>query len=420
MVGLSNGMKEEGWVRMEMKEEKKGLLNEIRVLDLADEKASFCSRLLVDMGASVIKVERPGGDSSRKVGPFLGNSPHPERSLFFYYHNTNKRGITLNIEHPMGKEIFLRLIKRADIVVETFPPGYLEKLRLDFEILKETNPKLILVSVTGFGQKGPRSQYKSCNLVASAFGGQMYVSGSPSGPPLESFGGQSYYIASLFAAISILLALRKRVQSGKGEHIDISSQEAVASTLDHVLVRYFYDRIIPKRQGNLSWDHSSFILPCKDGHFHLTISTGWETLIEWIASEGMAEDLVNEKWKDEEFRLRNVDHVIDILKRWTQTHSSQELFELGQLIRFPWAPVYSPEQVFENPQLKRRDFFIDVDHPEIGTSFKYPGSPFQLSSTSLDRRKRAPLIGEDNVQIYQKELGLSNEELQRLYSLSVI
>jgi benzylsuccinate CoA-transferase BbsE subunit len=248
----------------------------------------------------------------------------------------------------------------------------------------------------------------------------MYVSGSPPGPPLKSFGEQSYYSASVFAAISILLALRKRVQSGKGEHIDISSQEAVASTLDHVMVRYLYDRIIPIRQGNLSWNHSSFVLPCKGGHIHLTISSGWETLIEWIASEGMAEDLVDEKWKDEEYRLRNIDHVIDILQRWTQTHSSQELFELGQSMRFPWAPVYSPEQVLESPQLKERGFFIDVDHPEMGTSLKYPGTPFQLSSTSLNRWKRAPLVGEDNVQIYQKELGFSDEELQRLFSLNVI
>ena len=405
---------------MEVKGPKQNLLEGIRILDLADEKASFCSKLLADMGAYVIKVERPGGDSSRKIGPFLGNSPHPERSLFFYYNNTNKLGITLNLEHPIGKEIFLRLIKRVDIVVETFPPGYLENLKLEFEILKETNPKLILISVTGFGQNGPRSKYKSCDLVASAFGGQMYVSGSPLNPPLKSFGEQSYYSASLFAAISALLALRKRVHSGKGEHIDISSQEAVASTLDHVMVRYFYDRIIPKRQGNLSWNHSSFILPCKDGHIHLTISTEWETLVEWIASEGMAEDLMDEKWKDEEYRLRNIDHVIDILQRWTRTHPAQELFELGQCMRFPWASVYSPEDVLNSLQLKTREFFIDVDHPELGVALGYPGIPYRLNHSILKRGRRAPLIGEDNVQIYEKELGLSEEELKRLSSMKII
>ncbi len=403
-----------------MKGEKEDLLAGIQVLDLADEKASFCSKLLADLGAYVIKVERPGGDSSRKIGPFLGNSPHPERSLFFYYHNTNKLGITLNLEHPMGKEIFLRLIKRMDVVVETFPPGYLENLKLDFEILKEINPKLILASVTGFGKDGPRKNYKSCDMVASAYGGQMYVSGSPSTPPLKSFGEQSYYTASLFAAIGILIALRKRVHTGRGEHMDISLQESVASTLDHVMVRYFYDRIIPKRQGNLSWNHSSFILPCKDGHIHLTISTQWETLVEWIASEGMAEDLMNDKWKDEEYRLRNIDHVMDILQRWTQTHSAQELFELGQLMRFPWARVYSLKEVLNNAQLQARDFFIDVEHPEAKRSISYPGSPYKLSGSPSCRWKRAPLIGEDNVQIYQRELGLSDEELQRLSSLGVI
>ena len=405
---------------MTSKKEKGGLLQEIRILDLADEKASFCSKLLADMGANVIKIEKPGGDSSRKIGPFLGNSPHPERSLFFYYHNTNKLGITLNLEHPMGREILLRLIRRIDIVIEAFTPGHLKDLNLDFEILKEANPRLILVSVTGFGQNGPRSGYKSCDLVASAFGGQMYVSGSPLTPPLKSFGEQSYYSASLFAAIGVLLALRKRVQSGKGEHIDISLQESVVSTLDHVMVRYFYEKVVGKRQGNLSWNHSSFILPCKEGYIYLTISTQWETLVEWMASEGMAEDLIGEEWKEEEYRLRNIHHVIDIFQRWTRTHSPQELFELGQQMGFPWAPVYSPKEVLNSPQLKEREFFIDVDHPELEATLGYPGIPYRLNHSMLKRWKRAPLIGEDNAQIYEKELGFSEEELKRLSSLKVI
>ena len=405
---------------MTSKEGKDGLLQGIRILDLADEKASFCSKLLADMGADVIKVEKPGGDSSRKIGPFLGNSPHPEKSLFFYYHNSNKLGITLDIEKDEGKKIFFKLLKKTDVVVETFHPGYLKKLDLGFDVLSKVNSGLILTSVTGFGQNGPRCQYGSCDLVASAFGGQMYVSGSPLTPPLKPFGEQSFYVTSLFAAIGILLALRKRMHSGKGEHIDISSQEAVASTLDHVMVRYFYDQIIPKREGNLSWNHSSFILPCKDGHFYLTISTQWETLVEWMASEGMAEDLIGEEWKEEEYRLRNLDHVIRILQKWTKTHSAKELFELGQQMRFPWAPVYSPNEVLTGPQLKVREFFFDVDHPDLGMTLGYPGFPFKLNPSVLKRWKRAPLIGEDNIQIYGKELGLSLEEIERLSSMKVI
>ena len=396
------------------------LLEGIQILDLADEKASFCTKLLADMGASVIKVERPGGDLSREIGPFLGNCPHPERSLFFLHHNTNKLGITLSLEHSEGKKIFCKLADRADVVVESFSPGYLKDLGLSFEILIRTNPKLILVSVTGFGQDGPRSQYKSCDLVASACGGQMYVSGSPSTPPLKPFGEQSYYAASFFAAIGILLALRKRNRSGKGEHIDISLQEAVVSTLEHVMIQYFYEKTIPKRQGSLHWNNSFCILPCKDGHILMSLFQQWETLVEWIGSEDMAEDLKAEKYKGEEFRQNHRDHIIEVLQRWTKTHTANELFESGQLMRFPWAPVYSPKEVPENPQLKSRGFFVEVGHPEMGTLIQYPGAPYKFDSRSLDRWKRAPLIGEDNVEIYQRELGLSEEELKRLSSIHAI
>ena len=405
---------------MKMEEKKEGLLSGIRILDLADEKASFCSKLLADLGAYVIKIEKPGGDPSRRIGPFLGNSFHPEKSLSFYYNNTNKLGVTLNLENSVGREIFHKLVKRMDVVIETFSPGYLKDHRLDLETLNEINPQLILVSVTGFGQKGPRNQYKSCDLVASAFGGQMVLSGSASTAPLRPFGEQSYYVASLFAAIGILLAIRKRTQTGRGDHIDISLQESVVSTLDHVMVRYFYEQIIPKRQGNLHWNYSFCILSCKDGHLLMTPFQQWETLVEWMDSEGMAEDLKDERYREEGYRLGRIDHVIEVLERWTKTHTRHELFELGQLMRFPWAPVHSPKEVLDNPQLKERSFFIDVNHPEIGTSLKYPGAPYKFSHYSSNRRKRAPLIGEDNVQIYQGELGLSDEELQRLSSLNVI
>lgn len=405
---------------MEAKCQKDSFLRGIRILDLADEKASFCSKLLADMGAYVIKIERPGGDPSRKIGPFSGNYPHPEKSLFFFHNNTNKLGITLNLEHREGKKIFCRLVEKADVVVESFSPGYLNGLDLGFEVLSKINPKLILVSVTSFGQYGPRSKYKSCDIVTSAFGGQMYVSGDESTPPLKPFGEQSFYTASLFAAIGVLLALRKRVQSGKGEHIDISMQEAVVSTLEHVWIRYFYEKIIPKREGNLHWNRNFCVLPCKDGHILITLLQQWETLVQWMASEGMAEDLIEEKWKEEEYRQRHLGHVIEVIQRWAKNHTAQELFEQGQLMQFPWAPVYSPKEVLESSQLKSRGFFVEVGHPEIGTSIQYFGAPYKFDGCSLDRWKRAPLIGEDNLEIYQKELGLSDEELKRLSSIHAI
>ena len=405
---------------MKVRDPNVNFLEGIRILDLADEKASFCTKLLADMGASVVKVERPEGDPSRKMGPFLGESPHPERSLFFLHHNTNKLGITLNLEHSEGRKIFHRLVERADVVVESFSPEYLKDLGLSYEILSRTNPRLILVSVTGFGQDGPRSKYKSCDIVTSAFGGQMYVSGSPSTPPLKPYGEQSYYTASLFAAIGILLALRKRNHTGEGEHIDISLQEALVSTLEHVMIQYFYEKTIPKRQGSLHWNNSFCILPCKNGYILMSLFQQWETLVEWMDSEGMAEDLKEEKYKGEEFRQTHLDHIMEVLQRWTKTHTANELFELGQLMRFPWAPACSPKEVLESPQLKSRGFFVEVGHPEIGTFIHYPGAPYKFDGRSLGRWERAPLVGEDNVEIYQRELGLSEEELRRLSSIYAI
>jgi benzylsuccinate CoA-transferase BbsE subunit len=397
-----------------------GLLQGIRVLDLADEKGSFCSKLLADLGARVIKIEKPGGDSSRKIGPFRDDLASSERSLFFSHNNTNKLGVTLNLDHPAGKDVFTKLLKGTDVVVETFPPGYLDSLGLGFEDLAEISLRLVLVSLTGFGQSGPRKGFKSCDLVASAFGGQMYVSGSPSTSPLKPFGEQSYYTASLYAAIAVLLALRKRGQTGKGEHVDLSLQEAVVSTLDHVMVRYFYEKVVPQRQGSMHWNHSFCVLPCKDGHILVTLFERWDTLVEWLEGEGMAEDLKDKRYKEEAYRLERINHIMQVLERWTRTHTARELFELGQLMSFPWAPVHSPVDVFDNPQLKARQFFVEVNHPEIGASIQYAGSPFQFAYPPSRPWKRAPLPGEDNILIYREELGLTEKEMRRLSSIGAI
>jgi crotonobetainyl-CoA:carnitine CoA-transferase CaiB-like acyl-CoA transferase len=146
----------------------------------------------------------------------------------------------------------------------------------------------------------------------------------------------------------------------------------------------------------------------------------WETLVEWMESEGMAEDLTDPKWKEEEYRLNHLSYIIEVLQRWTKTHTVIELFELGQLMQFPWAPVNSPREVSDNPQLKARRFFIDVVHRETGASFKYPGMPYQSGSLSSTQWKRSPFVGEDNMKIYQKELGISEKELEKLSSIGAI
>ena len=400
---------------MESTPDRYGFLHGLRILDLADEKASFCTRLLADMGACVIKVEKPGGSASRNTGPFLKDASRPKTGIPFIYNNTNKLDITLDLEHKEGRSIFLKLVPGTDAVVETFAPGDLKRMGLGFEALKALNPKLILASVTGFGQKGPRKSFKANDLIASAYGGQMYACGSPDRPPLKSFGDQSYYTASLFAATAILLALRNRAKSGAGEHLDISLQASVTATLEHVMVRYFSEGINFQRQGSRHWNEGFVILPCKDGFIHATLFQKWETLVEWLASEGMAEDLADEKWLDEDFRRQNLEHVIAVLKKWTTNHTVDEIFKLAQLMRFPWAPVRSPNEVINCSQLKARNFFIERKESGSGKPVTFPGTPYKTSAKIDIRTNPAPQPGEHNEMIYRQELGLSKKNLKRLY-----
>jgi crotonobetainyl-CoA:carnitine CoA-transferase CaiB-like acyl-CoA transferase len=350
----------------------------------------------------------------------LKNSSHPEESLSFWYNNSNKLGITLNLEKAAGKEIFAKLMKNIDVVVESFPPGYLDKFGLGFEFLSRVNPGVIMASVTGFGQNGPRRDFKVCDLVTSAFGGQMYVCGSPLLPPIKAYGRQSYLTASLYAAVGILLALRRKAKTGRGDHIDISIQEAVVSTLEHVMVRYFHDQVVAKRRGSRHWNDFFCILPCKDGFIHLTPFQQWETLVALLDSEGMAEDLVSEKWRNEEYRAENLDHVIHVIGKWSKGHTADELFELGQLMRLPWAPICSPKQISLSPQLKERGFFMEFDHAEISLALNYPGSPYRFRPHYLMPRKKAPQVGEDNVEVYRQEVGLTDKELEGICASRLI
>jgi len=383
-----------------------GALSGCRVLDLVDDKGMLCSRLLADMGAAVIKVEKPGG-----------NSP---RGLSLWEANLGKSGITLNLEVKRGQEIFKRLVKTADVVVESYQPGYLEALGLGYSHLSQVNPQLIMASITDFGQNGPYRDYKSCDMVACALGGQMYVCGEPETPPLKPFGAQAYYSACLFAAVGILLALWNRHTTGRGQHIDVSVQECVAAALDHVLVRYFYEGVVARRQGSLHWNNAFRIFPCRDGYILLSLFQQWETLVEWLDAEGMAEDLTDKKWLDRGERLQHLDHVVEVLERWTQSHTVAELVEKGQLMRFPWAEVTSIPKLVGSPQLKERDFWVEVEHSETGRKYKFPGAPCKLSRSLWQVGSHLPNTGEHNKEIYHGELGLSGGEIEALVREGVI
>lgn len=373
-------------------------LNGLRVLDLADEKASYCSKLLADLGAEVVKMEQPGGERSRLAGPFVQGQPHTGASLSFWYNNAGKRGLTLDLESETDRATIRQMVRGCDVVVESFTPGYLDGLGLGYKGLSAINPGLVMASVTGYGQTGPYSKYKSCDLTASASGGQMYLNGRPDRAPLKPCGNQSYYLGSLFAANGILLALHWRDRSGKGQYIDISLQEAVAAALEHVLVRYFHDDVIPCRQGALQWNCSSDIFPCRDKFVLCTFNREWDTLLELLNSQCMAADLTHPAWSDEEFRKTHIENIQEIMSFWTCTQDSKGVFELGQSMRFPWGIVNSIEAVAKNEQLRARGFFLTARHPAAPKEFKVPGPVIKFDDAPVYKWRPAPSAGEHDAE----------------------
>lgn len=371
-------------------------LNGIRIVDLADNKAAFCSRLLCDLGAEVIKVEAPGGDRSRFEGPMAGDIVAPENSLSFWYYNGGKLSIMLDLATENGRRHFLQLIQSSDLLIESCPPGYLENLNLDYNALKEFNPALSMVSVSGFGLSGPYSKYKAYDIAASASGGQMYVCGRQGRPPLKPFGNQSYYLASLMGAAGALLALSGREKYGMGQHVDLSLQEAVASALEHVLVQYFQDGTVPQRQGSLQWNGSSDLFPCRDGYVLLTFNREWEPLVELLDQQGMAADLNHPVWQDEDFRRQHIDDIEEVITNWTCRQNSGDIFQLGQAMRFPWAVLNGIEQVMQNEQLTSRGFFIPAQHPLTGKEFLIPRPVINFRGSPDCSWSKPPSAGEHN------------------------
>ena len=368
--------------------------------------------MLADLGASVTKVEWPRRDGSREKEPVRKGPSRSSESISFTGHHAAKPSIPLDIEQKAARNQLLALVERHDVFIETFQPGYLERLGLGFAILKQKNPHLIHLSMTGFGQTGPRRDYRSCDLVASAFGGQMYVSGSPSGPPTQLYGCQSAYSASLSGAVAVLLAIRRCRLTGMGADIDLSIHEAVVSTLDHVMVRCFHDKVVSRRLGGHYWNNVFHIFPCRDGHIQLTPLYQWETLLEWMTAENLGGDLNDDAWKDETYRNEHIDHIIHVMEKWTLTHRTQELFESGQAMHFPWAPVCSPNDVRSSPQLAARQFFRSAEIKENGPIHARPGMPYRFRRGNLTKRHPAPLPDEHKWEFYGRESGLDNGGLR--------
>ena len=276
------------------------MLSPYRVLDLTDESGFLCGRLLADLGADVIKVEPPGGDPARHIGPFYGDDPAPEKSLYWFAFNANKRGVTLDLESPAGHDQFAALVATADFVVESFAPGRMVALGFGYEAIRRINPACILVSISPFGQTGPYRDYKAPDIVAWALGGHMSICGPPEGPPYHvSHHSQSHLLGASDAAVGAMIALQARQRSGRGQHVDVAIRDAVVDSTYQVTANWDMirtNRALGQRAASINFP---WTWPCQDGSVVAVLSTGargnvrMSPFVDWMASEGFHSTIVS-------------------------------------------------------------------------------------------------------------------------------
>lgn len=422
-----------------MVERKDSLLGGCRVLDLTDEKGLLCGKLLGELGADVIKIEPPGGDPARNIGPYYKDIPHPEKSLFWFFTNLHKRGITLNIETPDGREIFKRLVETADLVVESFEPGYMESLGLGYSELEKINPRIIMTSITPFGQTGPYAQYKTTDIVGVSMGGWVRTSGEIGGPPNRLSSPQLYFLGGLHGAAGSIVALYHRELTGEGQHVDVSCQQAVVLSL--MVVAEIYDMFKYSYRGmgsNYAGARpdgtilfSRIMYPCKDGHVFSFVTGASQAgmvasskiLVEMANREGLALELKDYPWQTIDastISQEELTRITDCIANFIKTKTKAELFDAAITKGILLCPVNTIEDVMGSPQLEFREFWQGIKHPELGETITYPGYPIKLSEDARPVQQRAPLIGEHNEEIYEKEMGLSKEQLAILKTSGII
>ncbi|MFI5353019.1 MAG: CaiB/BaiF CoA transferase family protein [Candidatus Binatales bacterium] len=397
-----------------------GALAGLRVLDLTTHRGALSARLLADMGADVIKVEPPEGESGRQIGPFVDDVPDRDRSLFFWFYNLNKRSLTLDLTRRRGAEILRALARSADVIVESFAPGTIAKLGLGWDELHRGNPALILCSIAPFGQTGPYRDFEADDTIVTATAGMLYVNGYPGRKPVRPLGLQAYHSAAIYGAIAIMCALLARDRDGLGQWIDLSIQEAAAAAVEHVAGSYFMAQEVEPRRGTLHWSRYFRVGKCRDGYVMHCSLGDWTSLVEWIKADGKAQDLDAPEWEDVLYRKQHAEHLFDVLDQWAAGYSRDDLLERAQTLRLPYASVRPPETLFDDEQLLARGYFAEVEHPELGRKFRYPGAPYIFGGTPWRAYRRPPLLGEHTGEILRDDLGIDPAELAALAGERVI
>ena len=397
--------------------ENKGLLEGIVVLDLTRVLAGpYCGTLIADMGATVIKVENPtGGDDSRSMGPFINGN-----SVYYANFNRSKLGCTLNLKTSEGKEIFKELVKKADIIIENYRPGTMEKLGLGYDELKKVNPAIIYGAVSGFGHTGPLSKRAGYDIIGQAMGGLMSTTGWPGGPATRSGTPLGDVLGGLNLAIGILAALVNREKTGLGEKVDVALVDSVASAMENITMIYQATGRIPQRIGNRyesTYPYDSF--PANDGD--VIIAAGNNKLFSILCEIMEQPELQNDsRFLDVKSRVANHDDLFEIVSTWTKKYSVEEIDKKLNDAGCPASIVNTIDRLVVDRQIAgAREMFPEIEQPGIG-KLQITACPQKLTRTKSYPRKAAPLLGEDNIDIYGKLLGFDENKIKELKEKGII
>ncbi len=413
------------------------MLNPYRVIDLTTERGLLCGQILADLGADVIKIEPPGGSSARRLGPFYQDQEGAENSLYWWAYNRNKRGITLDITHSEGQDMLRRLTQGAKFLIESDNPGTLAQYGLSYDELAADNPGLIYVSITPFGQDGPKASYADSDLVILASSGPLVITGDEDRPPVRLSVPQGYLHASAAAAPAALIALYESHQSNRGQHIDISAQQAAAqATQSTILSAPLNDAETRRMAGGAKMGPLEIRLlwPAKDGHVSIAYLFGsafahfTKRLMDWIYEEGFCDTEVQQMdwiqmggllFGGDPKTIEDYKRLKQIVEDFTKTKTKAELFQNALDRGLLVAPVTTIDEVVKSEQLESRQYWTTVDHEEIGKAFAYPGPFAKFSEQPIAYTRRPPKIGEHNAEVYG-ELGLDAQALAELQNRGII
>lgn len=394
----------------------KGALSGIRILDLSRVLAGpFCTMMLADLGAEVIKIEIPGkGDDSRSFGPFVNGE-----SGYYMNVNRNKTGITLNLKKPEGKELFLGMVEKADIVVENYRPGVMEKLGLGYEVLKERNPKVIYGAVSGFGHYGPYTQRPGYDVIGQASCGLMSVTGWPDGGPTRVGTAMADSLAGYSLTIGLLAALQYRNSTGVGQKVDIGMMDSGIASMQIIYPIYTMGGRLPERIGNrYESNYPTDTFETKDGMMVIGAANDklWVKLCEVMGRPQLALD---ERYDKNPKRVERYMELRPVIQEWTSNYTTKDAVELLLENGVPASPINNLAQVVEDPHAQAREMFVHVQHPAAGDTV-LNGSQFKMTETNPQIDRPAPLLGQHNEEVYRDLLGLSAGQIEELEKQGIV